>query len=48
MSWSVGPFSTAVVFNPDVDMVVLDGAWWRCSRDGDVYTVREKVAEEAN
>ncbi|BEI86118.1 hypothetical protein CcaverHIS002_0604050 [Cutaneotrichosporon cavernicola] len=46
--WSVGPFTTALLLNPDVDMVVLDGAWWRCSSDGDVYTVREKVADDAD
>ncbi|KLT45012.1 hypothetical protein CC85DRAFT_169621 [Cutaneotrichosporon oleaginosum] len=45
--WTVGPFTTALLLNPDVDMVVLDGGWWRVSRDGDVYTVRERVAEDA-
>jgi hypothetical protein len=44
----VGPFTTALLLNPDVDMVVLDGAWWRVSRDGDIYTVREKVADDAD
>ena len=44
-SFETNPFMTAVVFSPEVDMVLLDGAWWRCSREGPVYTVREKVAD---
>jgi hypothetical protein len=45
-TYTVGPFKTAIVFSPEVDMILLDGAWWRCSRDGDLYTVREKVAND--
>jgi hypothetical protein len=42
-TYSSGPFVTAVVYEADVDMVLLDEAWWRCSRENDVFTIRERV-----
>lgn len=43
-----GPFSTAIIFSSgEVDMVLLDKFWWRCSRDGNIYTVREQVGPDS-
>ncbi|KAL1408887.1 hypothetical protein Q8F55_005701 [Vanrija albida] len=43
-----GPFSTAIIFSSgEVDMVLLDQYWWRCSRDGNTYTVREQVGPDS-
>ena len=42
-TYTVGPFITTVVYKDDVDLILLDESWWRCSRDGDVYTIREHV-----
>lgn len=47
MTYVYGPFVTGIVFNPEVDMVLLDGAWWRVTEDDGVFTVREKVADDS-
>lgn len=33
-----------VFFNPEPDMIHLDGGIWRCGREGREYVIRERIA----
>jgi hypothetical protein len=37
-------FTTVMVYEGGVvDIIFLDGAWWRCSKEGKLYTIRDRL-----